>query len=189
MSKFLDYEGLRHFKEKLDLEYDVKIEEAIEVALPTPDEQTIVADSNNVWSAKLPEDGPITSDTNGLKLDLTKIAGDTITVTNNKLEAVVDGNTIIKGSPDAVTHKTPLKVNVDGLADGTTIINNNGDLSVGLDNIIDNDTIVNDNGQLKVDPTALDIPPAYELPTATSTIKGGVKIGDGLGMAGEVLAA
>ena len=192
MSKFLDYDGLRYFKEKLDLEYDVKIEEAIEVALPTPDGETIVADANNVWSTKLPANGPITSDSNGLKLDLSKIAGDTIAVDNNKLEVVIDGSTIVKGPEDQTTHKYPLEVNLTNLADGGTsggtIINNNDKLSVNLDNIIDSDTIINNNGKLEVDPSALHIPPAYTLPTASASVKGGVKIGNGLEMTGEVLA-
>ena len=189
MSKFLDYEGLRYFKEKLDLEYDGKY--AAPEDIPTPDGETIVS-NNNVWSANLPANGAITSDSNGLKLDLSKIAGDTISVSNSdKLEVVIDGTTIVKGSEDQVSHKYPLEVSLDGIADGTTIINNNGDLSVGLDNIIDDNTIINDGGVLKVDVEALDIPPAYELPTATSSVKGGVKIGDGVTMTGvssDVLA-
>lgn len=162
-TKFLDYAGLRYFKEKLDTEYEDKIGVAIEQALPTPDGTTIVADSGNVWSAKLPTGGAITSGADGLELDLTKIAGNTLKVESNKLETVVDGVTIKTKSPDETTGKTALYVDLDG--------------------IIDNETIKKDgNGKLYVDPEELDIPEQFTLEAATTTKLGGIKVGNGLEM-------
>ena len=159
--KFLNYEGLAYFKEKLDLEYEGKIPEIVQPLIPQADGETII-DNDGIWSAKLPEGGAITAGDDGLELDLTKIAGDTLYVSDGSLEVVIDGTTIKADNPDPNTGKTELYVDLSGIVDGDTIINN--------------------GGKLEVDPSALDIPDAYTLPAATSSTLGGIKVGNGLEM-------
>ena len=176
-TKFLDYSGLSHLIDRIDEKYidttEVKApiswdSEGEKIQLDYTSKFNVLESGNDAGKLDINLSGiagtGLDESSGQLVVDPSDFAGDSISSTNGELDVVVDGTTIKNDVENQTSHKYPLYVNLDGIIDGETIVNN--------------------NGQLEVDTSALNIPSAYTLPTATTSVKGGVKIGDGLVMGG-----
>lgn len=163
-TKFLDKDGLEYLVGKIN----EKFVDTTEVRDP------IKWDSTNEELYLDTTDKLMTATGGKLDIDLSKVAGETMLVDNTNGGITLDVGTGLKTETDSGnTGKKKVSVDLDGIAGDSLTVNNDDTIDVNLTEIAGTGiTVV--NNKLTVD--------SYILPTATSTVKGGAKIGNGLEM-------
>ena len=167
-TKFLDRDGLEYLVGKINDKFvdTTEVRDPIkwdglneEVYLDITDKLTVPSTGVNAGK---------------LDVDLSKVAGETMLVDNTNGGIILDVGTGLKAETDSGnTGKKKVSVDLDNITGNTLSVTNNT-IDVDLEEIAGSGiTIVNNK---------LTAASQYELPAATSSVLGGVKVGDGLEM-------
>lgn len=167
-TKFLDSNGLSHLVDKINEKFIDTEEVRAPIKWDSTNEELYLDITDKLTV-------PSTGDNIGkLDIDLSKVAGETMLVDNTNGGIVLDVGTGLKTETDSGnTGKKKVSVDLDNITGNTLSVTNNT-IDVDLEEIAGSGiTVVNNK---------LTAASQYELPAATSSVLGGVKVGDGLEM-------